>query len=166
MISLQISDSLDIPIPPEVGIQLERAAQETLLNSARQGTAEQRTAGQPAASLSIVITGDAQIQELNRQYRGIDAPTDVLSFSSDEIDPDTSESYLGDVLISYPRAMGQAQAGGHPVADELQLLTVHGVLHLLGYDHDLPAEKERMWAIQAEVLQRLGCSIQGPPVDP
>lgn len=155
MISVQISDDPAIPIPPEAGIHLERAAQETLLKAGAQTT----------ASLSIVVTGDAQIQEMNRQYLGIDAPTDVLSFSSNEIDPDTGESYLGDILISYQRALEQAQAGGHPVVDELQLLTVHGLLHLLGYDHDLPAEKERMWAVQAEVLQRLDCSISGPSVE-
>jgi len=155
MISVQISDDPAIPIPPEAGIHLEHAAQETLLKAGEQTT----------ASLSIVVTGDAQIQEMNRQYLGIDAPTDVLSFSSNEIDPDTGESYLGDILISYQRALEQSQAGGHPVVDELQLLTVHGLLHLLGYDHDLPAEKERMWAVQAEVLQRLDCSISGPSVE-
>jgi probable rRNA maturation factor len=155
MISVQIAPDLSIPLPPETVLYLERAAQETLLEAGGPG----------AASLSIVVTGDAQMQELNRQYRGIHAPTDVLSFASNEIDPDTGESYLGDILISYPRALEQAQAGGHPVADELALLAVHGALHLLGYDHDLPAEKERMWARQAIVLQRLDCSIDGPPAD-
>jgi probable rRNA maturation factor len=155
MISVQTSDDLIPSIPPGISDYLERAALETLLSS------EEQT----SANLSIVITGEAQLQELNRQYLGIDAPTDVLSFSSNEKDPDTGETYLGDILISYPRALQQALAGGHPVVDELQLLTVHGVLHLLGYDHDLPTEKERMWAVQAEVLQRLNCSIRGPAVE-
>jgi probable rRNA maturation factor len=67
------------------------------------------------------------------------------------------------VLISYPRARTQAEAGGHSTADELQLLIVHGMLHLLGYDHADPSEKEAMWAAQAEILKRLGCQITAPP---
>jgi probable rRNA maturation factor len=154
MISVQINESL--PQLPSANLEgiLEHAALRTLL----------KTEEQAEVSLSIVLTGDEALQELNSQYLGIDAPTDVLSFSSNETDPDTDEPYLGDVLISYPRALAQAQAGGHPVEDELQLLAVHGVLHLLNYDHDVPSEKERMWAVQAEVLQELGCSISGPPV--
>ncbi len=87
----------------------------------------------------------------------------MLSFQADELDPETGRRYLGDVIISYPRAQAQAQAGGHALPAELQLLVVHGVLHLLGHDHGAPAEKEAMWALQAEILQRLGCAISSPP---
>ena len=110
-----------------------------------------------AASLSIVVTGDAALRRFNRDFLGIDAPTDVLSFSSDE-----AGSYLGDVLISLARARAQAARGGHPLIDELRLLVIHGVLHLLGHDHDAPQRKARMWAVQAKALRRAQASIEGP----
>jgi probable rRNA maturation factor len=80
----------------------------------------------------------------------------VLSFPAAEIDPETEELYLGDIAISIPRAMQQAQNAGHPVEAEAQLLVVHGVLHLLGYDHGTDEEKAVMWSEQAKVLERLG----------
>ncbi len=110
----------------------------------------------------IILTGDEKLKELNAQYLGIEAPTDVLSFPSGEIDPDSQQLYLGDVIISLPRATIQASAAGHPVEDELSLLVVHGMLHLLGYDHAEDAEKKVMWLKQAEILQRLGCNISVP----
>ncbi len=106
--------------------------------------------------LSIVLTDDARLQELNRDYLGIDAPTDVLSFPASETDPETGARYIGDILISMPRAQTQADAAGHPVESEVQLLVVHGVLHLLGHDHADPNEKTRMWKAQAEILDTLG----------
>ena len=96
------------------------------------------------------------MQELNRQYRDIDTPTDVLSFPADFTDPESEAPYLGDILISYPRAEKQAAAGGHSTLAELQLLVVHGVLHLLGFDHAQVQEKAEMWAAQSEILHRLG----------
>jgi probable rRNA maturation factor len=105
--------------------------------------------------LSIVITGNPEIQELNREFLGIDAPTDVLSFPSDELDPDTGNRYLGDIIISYPQAETQAQAGGHSIEAELQLLAVHGVLHLLGHDHADEDQQKEMWTAQAEILAQL-----------
>ena len=90
------------------------------------------------ASLTIVITGDEQLRALNEQFRGINAPTDVLSFPADFTDPEDNSLYLGDILISYPRAAAQAAEAGHSAGNELQLLVVHGVLHLLGYDHATP----------------------------
>ena len=110
------------------------------------------------ADMSIVLTDDAQLRELNREYLGIDAPTDVLSFPSDEEDPETGTPYLGDILISIPRATQQAQAAGHSVEDEVQLLVVHGTLHLLGHDQASAQEKARMWQAQAEVMSGLGLS--------
>jgi probable rRNA maturation factor len=151
MISLHFSDQIQTLDPARIGALLERAAQEAL-----------RSAAMEAADLSIVITDDAQLQELNRQYLGSDMPTDVLSFPAEETDPDSGEIYLGDILISLPRANEQASAGGHPVEDELQLLVVHGALHLLGHDHADEAEKAKMWQVQAEILKYLGCSIPGP----
>ena len=116
--------------------------------------------GLPDADLSIVIVDDARIQALNRDFLGHDAPTDVLSFPADEPDPETGRRYLGDVVISFARAKEQAHELGHAVEAEMQLLVVHGVLHLLGHDHAGAGEKERMWAAQAGALERLGISPQ------
>jgi probable rRNA maturation factor len=113
-------------------------------------------AAPPDGELTIVLSDDAQLQALNRDYLGIDAPTDVLSFPAAEQDPETGARYLGDILISVPRAAAQAQARGHSLAAEVQLLVIHGVLHLLGHDHATSEEKARMWAAQAKVLERLG----------
>ena len=110
------------------------------------------------ADMTIVLTDDVQLHELNREYLGVDAPTDVLSFPASETDPETGAQYLGDIVISIPRAMLQAQAGGHPLEAEVQLLVVHGTLHLLGHDHAEAEEKARMWQAQAEVMSRLGLS--------
>ena len=105
---------------------------------------------------TLVITDDTQIKELNRQFREMDMVTDVLSFPSDEIDLDTGLPYLGDILISYPQAQRQALQADHPVESELQLLTVHGLLHLLGFDHASKDDKKKMWLIQADILEKLG----------
>lgn len=110
------------------------------------------------ANLTIVLTDDRQLHELNREYLDVDSPTDVLSFPASELDPETDSVYLGDILISIPRAAEQAQAAGHPLEAEVQLLTVHGTLHLLGYDHASDEEKNVMWNEQAKVLERLGLS--------
>ena len=110
------------------------------------------------ADITIVLTDDTQLHELNREYLGVDAPTDVLSFPASETDPETGMTYLGDILISIPRATQQAQAAGHPLEAEVQLLVVHGTLHLLGYDHAEAEEKDRMWKAQAEVMSQLGLS--------
>jgi probable rRNA maturation factor len=112
----------------------------------------------PDADLSIVLTDDKRLHELNRDYLGIDAATDVLSFPASESDPETGAPYLGDILLSVPRAKAQAKAGGHALEAEVQLLVVHGVLHLLGHDHAKPKEKARMWKAQTEILAGLGVS--------
>jgi probable rRNA maturation factor len=106
--------------------------------------------------LSIILADDARLHELNLNYLGVDAPTDVLSFPASETDPESGARYIGDILISIPRAQSQAEAASHPLESEVQLLVVHGVLHLLGHDHAEPEEKARMWKAQAEILDSLG----------
>lgn len=108
------------------------------------------------ADLTIVLTDDAQLHKLNHDYLSVDAPTDVLSFPSDQTDPQSGSRYLGDILISVPHAALQAAAAGHPVEAEVQLLVVHGILHLLGHDHAEADEKARMWQAQSEILSQLG----------
>ena len=130
---------------------LERAAQAALENQSKPLDSE----------LTIVLTDDAHIQELNRDYLGIDAPTDVLSFPASEIDgseidPETGAPYLGDIIISLSYAAKSAAQAGHPLEAEVQLLVVHGVLHLLGHDHGRVREKAKMWKAKAEILESLG----------
>jgi probable rRNA maturation factor len=111
-------------------------------------------------SLSIRITDDAEMQDLNFRFRGIDKTTDVLSFGEDFTDPDLESRYLGDIVISYPQAEIQANNRGHTTAEELQLLAIHGVLHLLGFDHGTETEKKKMWSLQGKVMEKTGISIQ------
>lgn len=110
-------------------------------------------------SLSIVITDDQNIQVLNLKYREINKPTDVLSFPAGHVDPESGTTYIGDVIVSYPQAVIQAEQRGHPVDNELQLLVIHGTLHLLGHDHVESAQKKRMWAVQEDILNQLGIVI-------
>ncbi len=132
---------------------LEVLLPERLMEDAAAAALEQENA---QGDITIVLTDDSQLRELNRDYLGIDAPTDVLSFPASETDPETGARYLGDIAISFSRASEQAQTSGHALEAEIQLLVVHGTLHLLGYDHARAEEKRRMWAAQAEVLKRLG----------
>lgn len=116
------------------------------------------------AACTILLTGDERIRALNRDFLGNDKVTDVLSFPAGE--PTLgADSYLGDVAISVPAALRQAESGGHSLDGELQLLTVHALLHLLGYDHGTVAEKEAMWSIQAQILADLGAEITEPKGD-
>lgn len=118
------------------------------------------TEASPEMFITIVFEEDELLHQMNKKFLDIDAPTDVLSFPAEYIDPETRESYLGDVLISVPRAIEQASAGDHSVEDELQLLVVHGVLHLLGYDHIEEKDKERMQVTQRTILRRLGNNLE------
>lgn len=111
-------------------------------------------------SLTLRITDEGEIRTLNKQYRGLDQATDVLSFAADFQDPDLESRYLGDVVICYPQAEAQAQKRGHAVEHEVQLLIVHGILHLLGYDHSSPDEKDLMWEVQRKILNDLGLDIE------
>ncbi len=150
MVNLQISESFEELISEDLLLQAAEAALH------HEGQTDE-------VELSIVIADDQAIQELNAQFRGVDAPTDVLSFPADEYDPDEQYQYLGDIMISYPRAVAQALVAQHPVINEIRLLVVHGVLHLLGYDHLEPEEKAEMWTIQAEILSSIGCEIKQLP---
>lgn len=129
---------------------------ETLLATAVRTTLLHEKAQSPL-ELTLLLTDDAQIQQMNLEYREENRPTDVLSFPAGPSAPGLVEEipYLGDIAISVPYAGRQAVKAGHDLAGELQLLAVHGVLHLLGYDHETEAEKEEMWATQTAVLAQL-----------
>ncbi len=120
----------------------------------------------PKSAVNVLLTDDVQLQELNNAYRGINKPTDVLSFAVGEAMPGMEEDLqLGDIAISVPYAERQAYAGQHSLKSELQLLAVHGTLHLLGYDHMEPEEKLDMWSVQASILAQIGAEITMPPQD-
>ena len=115
------------------------------------------------SALSLHITTDEAIQKLNRDYLGKDVPTDVLSFPVSFDHPGSGAAYLGDIVISLPTAARQAETAGHSTGEEIKLLLVHGILHLLGYDHATPEEKSEMWALQDQILSQLG--IQAKPTE-
>lgn len=101
----------------------------------------------PPAELSITFAGDALVRRLNREFRGEDAPTDVLSFGQEGDGfavPDGASRHLGDIVISVETAQRQASEHGLSLGDEVGHLVVHGVLHLLGYDHEAPADEAVM----------------------
>ena len=118
------------------------------------------------SEVSITLTNDKKIHELNRDYRGIDRPTDVLSFAfreSDEpeiINNDVDEAIdtLGDIIISVDRAKSQSEDYGHSLRREIVFLTVHGMLHLLGYDHMEEADRLEMEKEQEYIMSKLGIS--------
>lgn len=157
--SYEIDVQVDDPFADQVDVDAVKAAVRATLW-------EQ---GPPRAAVSVWITDDETIRELNRAYRGVDAATDVLSFASHEggaddpalADPPPElaailDAQLGDVIIAYPYAERQAHRFGNSVTAELRLLAVHGTLHLLGYDHQTPADEAEMWAIQEGVLRPFG----------
>ncbi len=119
----------------------------------------------PGTALSVVLADDEQVRQLNAQYRGVDAPTDVLSFPADPLPSEIAASqapYLGDMIIACPYTLQQAQEAGHAPADEYVLLAIHGTLHLLGYDHDNAEREASMWQQQARALAAAGVAIDVP----
>jgi len=109
-------------------------------------------------SLGLLITNDENIRRLNAQYRGEDSVTDVLAFPSGKdpdgfVSPPCTPPHLGDIAISYPRAVAQAAQYGHSTAEELDRLVVHGVLHLLGYDDQTQVQRKAMWARQESIVR-------------
>ena len=122
--------------------------------------------------VNIILTSNEEIQQINLEQRGVDAPTDVLSFpmieyaypsdftvleadSFDSFDPDTGELILGDIVISVDKVLEQAEKYGHDVKREYAFLIAHSMLHLFGYDHMDEVEKENMELKQEEILTHL-----------
>lgn len=108
--------------------------------------------------VTIVLTDRGAIRDLNRTFAGEDHATDVLSFSDGSIDPETGQKYFGDVIIAVDVAHEQAEQAGHSLESELVLLSVHGCLHLLGFDHAADEEKKEMWSQQHEILASLAAN--------
>jgi probable rRNA maturation factor len=115
------------------------------------------------AELAIVLVDEGAMEQLHVQWMDEPGPTDVLSFPMDELRPGTEDQpsppgLLGDVVLCPQVAQAQAQTAGHPLIDELLLLTTHGILHLLGFDHAEPDEEKEMFGLQRDIL--VGFSMQ------
>lgn len=118
-----------------------------------------------STELSLVIIGQERMRQLNSDYRGKDEPTDVLAFAMPPepsegefflfVEPPDGIQHLGEVIISYPQAVIQARERGHSVKRETAILIIHGMLHLLGHDHDKPEPERQMRAIETEILSRI-----------
>lgn len=106
--------------------------------------------------LSVLVTDDSGIHAVNKQFRQVDSPTDVLSFPMGDTDPVSGRLVLGDMVLNIDRAAAQGRAFGHGAAHEITYLTVHSVLHLLGYDHvDEGEQKREMRAREKLIMARL-----------
>lgn len=119
---------------------------------------------EPGHALTLVVTDDEHVRDLNRQFRKVDAATDILSFPADPLPEEVEDEppYLGDLIIAYPYTVHQAEETGYALDDELVLLAIHGTLHLLGYDHADTETQDEMWAAQADALTAMGVGIDVP----
>ncbi|MBQ1821070.1 MAG: rRNA maturation RNase YbeY [Clostridia bacterium] len=134
-----------VPISEEERTGIARAAEAALFSEERDG------------DLTILIDTPERIQTLNRDFRGVDRVTDVLTFPAWEGEISLSaDGYLGDIMICYERAQEQAEEYGHSLLRELSFLAVHGVLHLLGYDHMTEADERVMREKQTAILESIG----------
>lgn len=151
----------------EIGIEADDEANEAAIVAgldvdalARDAAAVLASLGLAEAELSLLLCDDAFIQGLNRDWRGIDAPTDVLSFPQEEaVAPgvfDSPPEVLGDVIVSTATAARQAAELGHPLQTEVVALVVHGVLHLVGFDHEDPSDRAQMRDAEVRCLAALG----------
>jgi probable rRNA maturation factor len=131
------------------GIEPDRQIRKTAVKAAKTAAKCEGKMG----GVSLLLTDDEMVKELNNRYRGIDSTTDVLSFPSGEA------GFLGDIAISVPRAQLQAEQYGHPLPREIAFLTVHAMLHLFGYDHIEAADEARMRERQREILKTAGYEV-------
>jgi len=113
--------------------------------------------------LAILICSNEEISKLNFTYRNINQATDVLSFESYEVNPDSGSYHLGDIVISYDFALEHSLCFSHEVGLELLVLLIHGILHLCGFDHSEEGEKQKMWTKQYEIHNLLNISIDQLP---
>ena len=154
MLKIQLNTRIEKPFAGLVSkVWLRQAVKLTLIHTGISSPVE----------LGLVIAGDDTVHELNRNYRNVDRTTDVIAFALSErgtksepfVTPPDDVMHLGEVIISCPQAKRQAEEQRHPLERELALLVAHGVLHLLGYDHELPEQEHRMRAMESRVLDAI-----------
>ncbi|MET4699655.1 putative rRNA maturation factor [Constrictibacter sp. MBR-5] len=130
---------------------------ESICRRAAVAAAAVRSEPQEAAEIALMLTGDAAVRDLNRTYRHMDKATNVLSFPGDaDATPAGHPRMLGDVVLAYGTVSGEAEAQGKPLADHVTHLVVHGVLHLLGFDHEEDDEAAEMEGLEVRILAQLG----------
>ena len=155
----------------EISVLIDEGFEDSLETSWLQSVAEQVLTAEeasPDVELSLVITSQERVRQLNQDYLGKDEPTDVLAFIMFPelpaegkpvvplfVMPPDGMLHLGEVIISYPQAVIQAEEHGHSVKKEIALLIIHGVLHLLGYDHAEPEPERQMRARESEILNSI-----------
>lgn len=156
MLNVEILNEQNEAISDEVTALLEKCLQAAAL------------AEEVSGEVVVTLVDDEQIHQLNRDYRGVDRPTDVLSFAMneegegemeifvDEEEFDQFPNMLGDIIISIPRVHAQAEEYGHSFEREIGFLVVHGFLHLIGYDHGTPEEEKEMFGKQEDILSKIG----------
>ncbi len=134
---------------------LARAVQLTLAHHGSQVRAR--------GEVTILLTSDERVRSLNREYRAVDSVTDVLSFPALQHGLSEEPPALGDLVVAMPWTARQARHSGMALMDCLCLLMVHGTLHLLGHSHETPEARARMWALQDDLLRRLGLAPELVP---
>ena len=152
----------------QINVQIEHKLKVPLDEGWFRGTAQKALEAEgttTSVEMGLVITDSETVQQLNKTYRGKDEPTDVLAFhmfpraeqeqKPSFVAPPDGTRHLGEVVISYPQAVQQAREQGHSIERELALLTVHGVLHLLGWNHEQPKTGRLMRARENEILSKL-----------
>ncbi len=147
--------SLDISAPSALWRGLPRAramARETIAACA----AESGFAAREGAEVSLCLTDDAEVRALNARWRGVDKPTNVLSFPAAPAERTSEAPTLGDIALAYETLAHEAKESGASLADHYRHLVTHGFLHLIGYDHQTDEEAERMEALEKRILARLG----------
>lgn len=150
--AVEIDLELRSPLWRQALPEAERLA-ETAARAALAGSG--RTIERPA-ELAVVLADDALLRELNRTWRGQDKPTNVLSFPAGDAPPPGAPLLLGDVVVGFETVAAEAASQEKPLADHLGHLVIHGVLHLLGFDHEEPGEARRMEALETRLLAGLG----------
>ena len=148
---------LDVALHGDAWAQTCPGAEALAESAARAALAAVAPAGEASLVVGLVLTDDTEQRQLNCTYRGVDKPTNVLSFAlADGPSPPGAPLLLGDVVLAYETVVREAAEQEKPLADHLQHLVVHGVLHLLGFDHENDTEAARMEALEVEILERLG----------
>ncbi len=139
---------LEICAPPNILADAEKMITSAIF-------AANAVAGPVRGTVAVLVDGDDRLQALNRQWRGIDKPTNVLSFAAPDA-PGGDGRHIGDIAISYETAAREAQAERKPLPDHLAHLSAHGFLHLLGYDHESDGDAETMERLERTILARVG----------
>jgi probable rRNA maturation factor len=145
--------SLDVEIVRRAPGFARAKVTDALLKRAARAAFAAASRSRQASSVTLLLTGDDEMTGLNRLWRGKDAPTNVLSFPADAAH---DRGFLGDIVLAYETSLGEAKARGISLSDHVSHLVVHGVLHLLGFDHERDAEAERMERTERTVLASIG----------